>query len=828
MRESPPQKLLVGKEQGMTISSAASEVGRPRSHILLWAIALAAVLFLLLHESLIGGRGLVPADGVLNRPPWNQTERPSNYLLGDQYSTFIPQHEFVHREILHGHFPLWDPYLDCGKPNLGSIQGALLFPINLLLMPLDPFYASGPAAFLKLFLAGLFTMLYLRLLGVSDSAAFLSGLIFSLSGFMIVWLGHPQVNCAMWLPLLLYFIEKSFRELPGQNTNIFSGGILRAWIGFAITYGLMLLGGHPPTMIHVTILAGIYFLFRLTEYRKAQPFSRLGMFMGSLAIGFLLAAPQLLPYLEYYRLSSTSMASAAVHRWSTALTPGSFLFFLFPHLAGSPTEGFEDMAKVLGLRDLPNFNERTGYVGILPLLFAISAIAFRRCKFTLFYLIVIIASLLVIFGVPPLPTILGKLPILCDINQTRLLLFVGFGSAVLAGLGWDAFSRRSDRRKVLLAAMAVWVIAGVAMLWVWSAVGPKFQELDESHRTFVLKQFLVLAGGLVATGVLVAWPGRRGNWLPRAVCFGWVAFDLLWFSMGYNPAIPRDRYYPGTPGIEWLSADHSVFRILGARTMLTPNSAEVYGLNDVRGLDFMSVQRYEKLITGNSGDFVFYLSAASLPDALPLLNVKYLLLPRQMPLNPQFFELGYADGMAIYRYNACAPRALAVFDTRVSNPASILDEVRSGRFDPQQVLLLEEEPEAAAGEETNRAGTNTDVSVHIESYQADEVEVEASLPRPGFLLLLDTYFPGWIATVNGQPTKIYQADYNFRAVSLPAGKSTVGFYYRPKSFRLGLALSAIGWLALVGTWFWSQKRRTAEQNRAEKPDSTKSANGMPA
>jgi hypothetical protein len=163
--------------------------------------------------------------------------------------------------------------------------------------------------------------------------------------------------------------------------------------------------------------------------------------------------------------------------------------------------------------------------------------------------------------------------------------------------------------------------------------------------------------------------------------------------------------------------------------------------------------------------------------------------------------------MAIYRYKACEPRALAVFNTRVSNPVSILDEVRSGRFDPQQVLLLEEKPEPAAGEETHRAETNSDVSVRFTSYQADEAGVEASLPRPGFLLLLDTYFPGWTATVNGQPTKIYQADYNFRAVPLPAGKSTVHFYYRPKSFRLGLALSATGWLTLVGAWFWSRKRQ---------------------
>jgi uncharacterized membrane protein YfhO len=115
------------------------------------------------------------------------------------------------------------------------------------------------------------------------------------------------------------------------------------------------------------------------------------------------------------------------------------------------------------------------------------------------------------------------------------------------------------------------------------------------------------------------------------------------------------------------------------------------------------------------------------------------------------------------------------------------------------------------GEETNMAETNTEVSVGFTSYQADEVGVKASLPRPGFLLLLDTYFPGWMATVNGQPTKIYRADYNFRAVPLPAGTSTVHFFYRPTSLRLGLALSAAGWLALVGAWFWSRKRRPVER-----------------
>jgi uncharacterized membrane protein YfhO len=66
-------------------------------------------------------------------------------------------------------------------------------------------------------------------------------------------------------------------------------------------------------------------------------------------------------------------------------------------------------------------------------------------------------------------------------------------------------------------------------------------------------------------------------------------------------------------------------------------------------------------------------------------------------------------------------------------------------------------------------------------------------------LLLDTYFPGWKATVDGRTTPIYRADYNFRAVSLPEGAHTVTFTYRPLSFRLGLGTSGVmlGLLALL-------------------------------
>jgi hypothetical protein len=770
---------------------------RTRAREVFWFAALAGVLSILLHESLFQGKGLVPADAILNWPPWNQASRPSNIALVDQYRVFLPTQEFVHQQKS---FPLWNPDLCCGVPNLASIQGALLFPIRLLLSPLDPFSASGPGAFLKLLLAGWFTLLYVRLLGASRAGAFLSALVFSLSGFMIVWLGHPHVNCAMWLPLLLYFVEKSFRLGPG---NALAPRALRALAGFAVAFACMILGGHPPTTIQVFIVVLIYFLFRLFENRCDQAFERAGLMAASVAVGLLLAAPQLLPYLEYYRQSSSALASASLQRWSTHLNPATLIHFLLPNVLGNPAVGYEDLPGILGWPGADNFNERTGYVGIVPLFLAACAVAIRRCRITKFFLALAIGSLLVIYGAPPLPILLRALPVLRDVNETRLLLIVGFGAAVLAGLGWDELSRVRASRQALMVIVGFGAVVSMTVVCFVAATGPGLEGLDSTRAAFLWPQFLILAGGMIVTVLLALWPAGRSGWIPTIACLAWTAGDLLCFGMGYNPSIPRELYYPRTPAIEWLQKDGSLFRIIGGGTVLGSDTAEVFGLSDVRGFDYMTVRRYEELITGNAGQFFFYRTADDIPNVFPLLNVKYILAPKAIPLNPALFELAYAKEIFIYRFKECRDRALLVFDAHVEpDRAAVFARVSSKGFDPRQVLLLEDQPPPVSktvGERT--PATNAGGSVRIISYEPDDVRVEASLPRPGYLLLLDTYFPGWAATVNGEAAPILRADYNFRAVSLPEGSSVVNFSYRPASLRIGKILCALGFLALGAVWF---------------------------
>ena len=771
--------------------------GRRRSHFFLWVVGLALVLGFLLHESLLGGEGLGPADGLLSFPPWQDLKGPGNPLLDDQFLVFIPQHEFVYQQFRAGHFPFWNPFIDCGVPNLGSFQGALLFPINLLLLPVPPFYAASIAAWLKLFLAGCFTMLYLRTLGVSNSGAFLAGLVFSLSGFMIVWLGHPHVNSAMWLPLMLYLTERFFQCVHGGLP------VIRVGLGFALVVGCMLLGGHPPTMVHLVIFQSVYFLFRWIGHRRECPLPMTGWWLGAFLVGCLLAAPAILPFLEYDHYSAESSSSIGMQRAAMKLPLNSLIFYLLPHLSGSPADGWEDTLLRLGVGNLlPNYNERTGYVGVLPLLFALYAVSMRRCALTWFHAGVILVCFLFICGLPPLPAMLGALPVLHAINPMRLLLVAGFSIAVLAGMGWDQFQRLESTRWKGWIGAGFWAVVGIVLLSYGLKVAPRWHTLEAGCRAYLLPQFQMLAGSLLVSAALFLRAVNQRRGFSTALALGWVTMDLLAFARGYNPQIPHDRYYPTIPAIEWLKQDPGHYRILGDQAVLKPNVAEVFGLRDARGCDFTTVRRYEELITGRSGDFYFYTTSRSVPKSMPLLGVKYWLAFQVPNPDPAQYELVYSNLISIFRYRPVRERALAVYDYRVEHdPAAVLNEVRSGTFDPQRTLLLEDDPPATktvGGDAPLAASANT--PVRFVSDQADTVTVEATLAKPGFLLLLDTYFPGWTATVNGQPARIYRADYNFRAVQLPAGPSTVYFAYRPASFRVGLMLAAIGWL-ILGTGF---------------------------
>jgi hypothetical protein len=174
----------------------------------------------------------------------------------------------------------------------------------------------------------------------------------------------------------------------------------------------------------------------------------------------------------------------------------------------------------------------------------------------------------------------------------------------------------------------------------------------------------------------------------------------------------------------------------------------------------------------------------------------------EVDLNPiglksDFLEI---DGMGINLH--ALPRAYFIVPSQV--PTEIQTVESLGCWSVHQGVQVID-PETGEG----ASGFFRKDAAEIESYEPERVEIATDSPRDGFLVLSDTYRPGWSASVDSAPSPILRAHAAFRAVSVPAGKHRVVFLYRPASLRLGAAVSllALGVLLVWSAFSWIRRKR---------------------
>jgi hypothetical protein len=140
-----------------------------------------------------------------------------------------------------------------------------------------------------------------------------------------------------------------------------------------------------------------------------------------------------------------------------------------------------------------------------------------------------------------------------------------------------------------------------------------------------------------------------------------------------------------------------------------------------------------------------------------------------------------------------APRAFVVYRTRrAPPPAALLPLLADPEFDPLVESFVDGDGPAAAADAPVR-GDAVRIVLDMESV----VEIEATLARPGLVVLADAYYPGWRATVDGAPAEIVATNHLFRGVVAPAGTHRLRLEYRPASFVAGAIASVAGWLLIA-------------------------------
>ena len=158
---------------------------------------------------------------------------------------------------------------------------------------------------------------------------------------------------------------------------------------------------------------------------------------------------------------------------------------------------------------------------------------------------------------------------------------------------------------------------------------------------------------------------------------------------------------------------------------------------------------------------------------------------RSLPSDRGDFRLAHSGDVKIYENLDVQPRVyLAAQAAAAPNAAAALAWLAANPGEPERIVVEGGSPL------TGTLGTQD--SATLIDYQPERVEVQTRSAAPTYLVLADSYYPGWAATVDGNPAAILPANVLLRAVPVPAGEHTVVFTFQPTGWSAGLILSGLG------------------------------------
>lgn len=709
-------------------------------------------------------------------------------LFEDGLLAQFPFRVFLRNAFVNGFSPQWMPYSAGGISLLAEGQSGITFPATQIIYRL---FSAESGWIMEILLAQLvaFTLCYffLRQVRLSRVGSLFGASVYTFCTYAFNATGVPAL---MWCHSLL----------PGifLTSDRFIEGRPYSFVYLMIMFSLLFLTGHPVMIVYVGMIVCVYFVVHMIHQPpSAKTFRKIGprflVLLGSALAAMIIASPQLLPIVQQLSFSARKAGvgiSLKDLQNTLHLSPIWAPLSLFPtppRWGGwafwSNDVRFPIYALFLGvLGMLPGTQApRRGYfiflcvfsitmalgpyVGLWKIVHSLPGLNQLRFPFRWLFLLPICVSFFSAHGVDHLLNLPNGFPSDGIRRSLKAILIVGLAAGAI-------FMIRHNDEFLLATRMALesspWL---TGLLWL-SAIGmviAAFLSLTEgeSRRGLVLGVTLTVIS-LFAT---IAFVIRDPMTIRNLAMIGWK---------GDNPTSEPQTFRTSTdlsPYDVWMT------NTIQRHYNYTPNLTVLNGT----------------LATGYYFSFFPYWSANVSTwclDALKgdhkkqiylnLSSAKWLFVSDSLSFEKTAFPTESFKGVKAYKNPDAISRASVVYSYRLfSDEKDLVAFLESSEdFDPRRdLVILRQDAEAwnllSDSKETYTTIDSPKATIVAERPDRVEIELETAAPREAFLVLSDTYYPGWKALVDGVKKEVLRVNYAFRGIKLPAGSKKVVFFFDP-------------------------------------------------
>jgi hypothetical protein len=756
-----------------------------------------------------------------------------NFYFRDILNFHYPLRKVLIDSYARGEWPLWNPYVYLGQPMLANPNYMAFYPTNLFHLFLPFNYAFKLHFVIHPILASLGIYFLQRRLSLPPIACFGGAVVYAFSGVVLSFLTlYNFVPSVALLPWIGWALLNALQKRSRGSVLLFGVFLALQILSFDLFIALC-------DLLLLLALALIYVLQSADRARDTIRILRIGLLAGLFSV--CVAAIQILPTLELVPLSvrGTGFSLGTVTQWS--LHPMDLLNVIVPNLFGYPFS----LSKRLYWGEAYHFS-REGYlvsffVGIGAFfLVLLSSWSVRRKAQVVFAVLALLSGFLALGRFNPLWSwIYDNLPIFrTGRYPVKLALALVLALSLLAALGIEVLLTRREGQVGkwksvpvlgigLIGLVLGGSILGISAYYGWhpqgvvDLTGPRV--LPELYNTKnlpgIARQLIASLRSCGTFALIMGVVFVSSPYFKRSVVAGLLVIFALCAEM-----LPQNlRLAPmmSEADVDYVSAVNrhlselagkGTFRVLTVESdparlryhLRAPNDSIAWNSLFFRnaGLPFYGIMNgiqyslyipVDGLSTSESNvlfDLFIGMGGFKRIDVLQRTNSRYIATLDRVDMSAARLDAEYATGselkLNLYRLDDTLERAYFVSGVRKANSsAEALRSLLDPDFPIRDAVILES-PGVSDREGKRGAG-----EAMVLEYKSQSVLYETNSSMPGYLVLLDSYYPGWVCLVDGREVPILRANYCFRAVEAPAGRHEIEFRYRPWSFYSGLAITLL-------------------------------------